>query len=539
MGLLNIITGDEKRPTRSGKKGRVLLLTPNLKGMVDGVNRIQPPLGPMIAAEVIRKHYGHDVKIHDTALADWHNQRLQPDEKTLIIGQDDADIAKVIAGYQPDVVGISALFSNLVDSAHAIARIVKETKPDAQVVLGGNYISNAISDVLYARTVPDSNMPVRLASLDDENIDYAMRGEVDFAWPRLADAIIKGQDISAIPGLVRRDGTDYVINEKPPVVDVTTLPRPARNLVDMEGYFKIGAFHSAKSMSDRVANVMASRGCPEKCTFCTTPEMWGAQVRWRTTEDVIAEIKEAQAAYRIGEIQFEDDTITANVKKLEDLCRELEKIGLPWCTPNGTKVNYHQEKRFEEGGRQLEMYTKMFNSGCYQISLACESGNQEVLDNIIKKNLRIEAIKPAIANAQKAGMIAHTFWVVGFPGETYEQIEQTFTFAEQSGADSYSIAILNPLPGTPIYRQVMKDKLWWPGRDASQMIFRNSLIKVDGFPGPEEFEGYIHKTTIRLNTLAYARHPEKHQQRRGLEGVGMGQAGDRHVYDPAQYLHQT
>src|SRR3989344_2145883 len=127
------------------KKGKVLLVTPNLKGMNDGVNRIQPPLGPMIAADVIRRDYGHDVRIHDTALAD----------------------------------------------------------------------------------------------LDNQNVDGVMRGEVDFAWPKLADAFIQGEDISSIPGLGIRDGTDYRFNPKPGAVDVKQLPLPARDFAQMERYFEI------------------------------------------------------------------------------------------------------------------------------------------------------------------------------------------------------------------------------------------------------------------------------------------------------------
>ena len=153
--------------------------------------------------------------------------------------------------------------------------------------------------------------------------------------------------------------------------------------------------------------------------------------------------------YKIGEIQFEDDTITVNKKNLFALCKELEKVGLPWCTPNGTKVNYHIRD-------QLNMYKAMVNSGCYQITLACESGVQRVLDKVINKRLPLDTIKPAIENAKKSGMLVHTFWILGYPGESYEEIQETVNFAMNSGADSFSFAILSPLPGTPIYRDVMK-----------------------------------------------------------------------------------
>ena len=68
---------------------------------------------------------------------------------------------------------------------------------------------------------------------------------------------------------------------------------------------------------------MASRGCPEKCTFCTTPDMWGAKVRWRSVSNIIDEIKHSIDVFNIEEIQFEDDTITARRKNLIELCGEL------------------------------------------------------------------------------------------------------------------------------------------------------------------------------------------------------------------------
>src|SRR5262249_38157296 len=126
------------------KTARVLLVTPNLKGVKDGLNRIQPPLGLMIMAAVLRKG-GHEVAIHDTALEGWGNQR-QIDDKTLLIGQSDEEIERVIASHAPDIIGISALFSNLVESAHHVARIAKKVNPGVKVVLGGNHISNAVSD---------------------------------------------------------------------------------------------------------------------------------------------------------------------------------------------------------------------------------------------------------------------------------------------------------------------------------------------------------------------------------------------------------
>ena len=491
------------------KKSKVLLFTPNLKGMSDGVNRIQPSLGLMLIAQILIDN-GHEVKIHDTALEGWNNKKVIDAEKKIIsIGQTDEAIKKVISDFSPDVVAISVLFSNLLESANNIATLVKKVNKNITVILGGNHISGSLTDYKFAMADKNSNLPNFIHELENENIDIAMTGEGEFSILELVNALANKSDISKIPGLVKKIGSKkYIINPPKRIPDLNVLPRPARHICNMEGYFNIGAFHSAKSRSNRVLSVMCSRGCPEKCTFCSTPEMWGQSARWRTTKHIMDEIKNDVKDYKIGEIQFEDDTITVHKKNLFALCGELEKIGLPWCTPNGTKVNYHLKD-------QLNMYKAMADSGCYQISLACESGVQRVLDDVINKRLPLETIKPAIENAKKAGMLVHTFWVLGYPGETYEEMQTTIDYALNSGADSFSISMLCPLPGTPIYRDVMKQNLWWEGRSFNDILFRSSLIKVDGFSKPEEFEKFINEANVKANLALKERDPERFKYKYG------------------------
>ena len=493
------------------KKAKVLLVSPNLKGMADGVNRIQPSLGLMLIAQVLIEN-GHEVKIIDTALNGWQNREFVDLQKNkVMIGQSDKDIMNLIDDFSPDVLGISVLFSNFLGSAHQIARLAKKVNKNINVILGGNHISNAVSDYKYSLFNNNSKLPDTIEDLENNCIDFALIGEGEFSFLSLVDALMNDLDVSKVSGLVKKTGDKkFLINPTERINDLNVLPRPARHLVDMEAYFKIGAFHSAKSRSKRVLSVMCSRGCPEKCTFCTTPDMWGNNTRWRNTKHIMDEIKNDVKEFNIGEIQFEDDTITVNKKGLYELCTELEKIGLPWCTPNGTKVNYHFNK-------QEEMYNAMYNSGCYQITLACESGVQRVLDDVINKRLPKETIYPSIENAKKSGMLVHTFWILGYPGETYEEMEKTIDFASNSGADSYSFAILSPLPGTPIYRDVMKNNLWWKGRGLKDLLYRSSLIQVDGFTSPEEFENYVDEANRKTNLLLKDRDPKRFAYKYGSD----------------------
>lgn len=492
------------------KRNKILLIAPNLKGIKGKINHLQPSLGLMTLASVLKER-GRDVSIYDSALEGWNNITYI-DERSYLVGNSIDQIKERISDNSPDIIGISALFSNLVESAHNIARLAKEVNPKIKVVLGGNHISNSVLDYQYAQRVPDSNIPQRILDMEDENIDYSLIGESDFGFADLVDSILNNQDVSNIPGIVMRKRNlkeGYIINDFLRVNDLSNLPNPARELVDMEKYFQIGSFHLEESPSKRVVNVLASRGCPENCSFCSTPQMWGNKIRWRKIEDIVKEIAGAKNDYNVGEIQFEDDNITANLPNLLRLCSKLEKIGLPWSLPNGTKANYHISS-------QLEMYKAMHDSGCYQITLACESGSQRVLDKIIGKNLRVEQIKPTIDNIKKAGMFIHTFWMLGLPGETYEEMQKTIDFAMTTGADSYSFAIYNPLPGTPKYREVMKKNLWWENRDSSKLMYQSSLIKVPGFSGPEEFEKFVGDAVKKANSLLKENNPERYKSKRNL-----------------------
>ena len=186
------------------KKGKVLLITPNLKGIEDGVNRIQPSLGFLLIAPILEKN-GFDVKIYDSALAGWENRKtLDEKNKIILIGQSDEKIAKEISDYSPDIVAISVLFSNLLESAHNIAKIVKRVNKDIVTILGGNHISSAVSDYQYSVLNKNSGLPNEIQDLENEHFDLAMIGEGEFSVLELCQKIMNKQDISKVPGLVKK-----------------------------------------------------------------------------------------------------------------------------------------------------------------------------------------------------------------------------------------------------------------------------------------------------------------------------------------------
>jgi radical SAM superfamily enzyme YgiQ (UPF0313 family) len=457
---------------------RILLISPNIKGMKDGVNRIQPPLGLSYISSYLKSN--HDVFIRDTAIEGWEYQR-EINEKMILIGESSSDISSYIQKINPDLVGISVLFSNLLDSANEIANLSKTINPNIIVAMGGNHITNIIRDIQYG-------IPVEM----NPNVDYYFQGESELSFKSFLD------NFSSInPNTKIQSNTQFL--------DISDLPLPSWEYFNMEKYFSVGLFHSAQSYSNRVLPVMASRGCPEQCQFCTTPFTWGSKVRWRSSKNIYEEIKTFKEIYKIEEIQFQDDTLTANQKNLYELCEYIKEFNLPWCTPNGIKINYHLNN-------QPEMFKKMKESGCYQVTFACESGSQRVLDEIIKKNTKISQFKLAIKQAKESGLFVHTFWIVGFPGETYDEMNKTIEIAESCEADSFSLSILSPLPGTPLYYQALKNNLWWDSSfNIGNTLFRNSLLKVDGFKSPEEFELWVDENNIYLNSILEKKDPIRYK----------------------------
>ena len=274
----------------------------------------------------------------------------------------------------------------------------------------------------------------------------------------------------------------------------------------MNKYFEIGSFYSPRTNAKKILPISATRGCPEGCKFCSSHGMWGRKVRWRKISDIHDEIKAMIELHNgLDEIQIIDDNITANIKSLYELCDVLENLGIRWCTPNGTKANYHMSK-------QIDYYKRMKKAGCYQITIAIETGNQHIMDSI-GKNLKIYEAAKAVENAKKAGLFVHTLWMVGFPSETREEMESSMTFAASLGADSYSVSILSPIPGSDIYRQAVRENLFWENvENLKNARFNTSLLKVEGFSNHSEFESWVNLQNYRLNELLSKRDPKRYEE---------------------------
>jgi magnesium-protoporphyrin IX monomethyl ester (oxidative) cyclase len=175
----------------------------------------------------------------------------------------------------------------------------------------------------------------------------------------------------------------------------------------------------------------------------------GRKWRPRTPENVIKEIEMLVNEYNVGELGFEDDNFTFDMERAYKICDMMIQKGFnkkfKWLTPNGIRADKVDER----------LLKKFKESGCEEVTFAPESGNQWVVNNIIKKNLDLQKVEEGARICKEIGLRCGMFFVIGLPGETKEQINDTVEFAKRMKKDYGVIPMLFtawPYYGTEMYK---------------------------------------------------------------------------------------
>lgn len=393
-----------------------------------------PPLGIAYIGAMLER-CGYEVKILDCLIEGWTTETRVGPEK-LLVGLSFDEIRAFIRTYDPDVVGVTSMFTSQRKNAHRVAAIVKEIDAEMLVVFGG----------AHPTSVPES-------VLEDPCVDVAVLGEGDNVIVPLLECIESNRDLRSLDGLAYRDesGSMVVIEKKTQVADLDSLPFPARHLLPMEKYFAARIHHGGVGRGNRPTPMITSRGCQYRCNFCTAFKVFTRRPRMRSIESVLAEIDELVTKYGVDEIFFEDDQLIAKQRRSGELFDAMAaRYQLLWDTPNGVSPWLLDD----------EILGKMKAAGCYRVNLAIESGNQWVLDNIINKPVKLDTIPGLVKLVRKHGMEVNTYVVVGNIGraavETLDQIKETFAFCRKLRIYPHS-SLLTAYPGSEVL-EVAKEK---------------------------------------------------------------------------------
>lgn len=412
------------------KVSKVLLFIPPAITFSDDIDiNPLPPLGLAYLGAVLEKN-GIKVKIVDCLAEGWDN-RVKLSDNIIRIGLSFEQIGKIINDFNPDIVGVNNLFTKQRNNAHKIYALAKKIDKNIITVAGGAHPS----------VMPE-------LALSDTNLDYAVIGEGEESLIDLINVIEGKGDIHLFDGIGYKNGGGIRVIPKTKFIDnLDSLPFPARHLLNMERYYGLKTSHGER-ICRRFSPVISSRGCPAQCTFCSAHNVWGRKFRGRSAENVVAELKHLKEDYGIEEILFEDDNLTLDTVRAERIFDGMikERLNLKWDTPNGIAVWTLSERLID----------KMKESGCYCLNFAIESGNQKVLSEIIRKPLNLDKVKPLVKYARKRGIKTGIYLVLGMPGETQEQIWDSFRLAEELGIFSPFISIATPYPGSELYELCRK-----------------------------------------------------------------------------------
>lgn len=459
---------------------KVLLFVPpafSFKNRID-INPL-PPLGLAYLAAMLQDS-GIEIKIYDSLVEGWHN-REEVKPGIIRIGSDFKEIKKQIADFSPDIVGVSNLFSKQRENAHCIYALAKEVNPRIITIAGG----------AHPTVMPELVM-------DDTNVDFLVLGEGENTIQNLMGYFQGDKDINELDGIAfRENGITKIIPKGKFIDDLDTIPFPARHLLNMGKYFGLETSHG-KRRHKLFSPIITSRGCPAGCTFCTAHHVWGRKYRKRSPENVLAEMKELKNTYGIKELMFEDDNVTLDVGRAEKIFDMMikENFDFEWDTPNGVAAFALNEP----------LIKKMKDSGCYQLNLAIESGNPGVLKNIIKKPLDLKKIKPLVDYARRIGLNVGIFLIVGMPGETVDQMWDSFHFAKGLGIYDPFVSVATPYPGSELYKICVEKEYISNDHLLDNLYMTSCIVSTEDWRSEDVkmifYEGYRY-----LQVHFYKRHP--------------------------------
>ncbi|MDH4272349.1 MAG: B12-binding domain-containing radical SAM protein, partial [Candidatus Aminicenantes bacterium] len=339
-----------------------------------------------------------------------------------------------------DLVGISTITSTA-PRAYAIADRVREK--GVPVVMGGPHVTFMADEAL-------------------EHADFVIRGEGEQTLMAFIEAWEKGGGFSDIPNLSYRENEQIIHNPlRPFIKDLDQIPFPDLSLLK-----------STKKGISGLSSipVQTSRGCPFDCSFCSVTGMFGKKYRFRSTENIIEELRHYNERKNL--IFFYDDNFTADRKRAKNLLEAMirENFKFKWTTQVRADV-----------AKDLELVRLMKKSGCHTLYIGFESVNPESL-KAMKKRQTVEEIAEAIKILRRHRIGIHGMFVYGFDEDDWKTVKQTVKFAKKSKLNSTQFLILTPLPGSEFFDKVRCENRIqfqdWALYDAHHVVFRPARLSL-------------------------------------------------------------
>ena len=395
---------------------RVMLLYPPGKLYQRGEDRAQCNIEDSTASSVhacndlgyaaaILRARGYEVFLRD----------YQTERKTF------SGVERDLCAFRPDLVFLSTTNATIYDDLRFVQKVRQVIH--CKIVIKGAIFFDAKLE--------------RMGALDFSLTDCAIGGEVEFVIAPVVDCLLQDKGrLSEIPGIVYFDENGAhktAFSCKTP--DLDTLPFPARDLMN-------NALYVRPDTGAPMATISVARGCPSNCIYCLTPHITGRDVRFRSTENIFQELQECYYKFGIRDFFFKADTFTLNQAWAIELCERIIHSPL------------HGKIAFTANGRadtlSPELLQKMKAAGCFMLAIGFESGSDVSLKKM-KKGTSVQKNLDAAAMIKAAGIPLFGFFMIGFPWETEEDLQQTFNHIRQIDPDSVELHVAMPFYDTELY----------------------------------------------------------------------------------------
>jgi radical SAM superfamily enzyme YgiQ (UPF0313 family) len=437
---------------------KIVLATPPADGSKSG-RGMPPPLGLIYVATAAQKKLGNQIIIVDA-----YSEGLYAEEAA----------ARVLA-HQPDIFGLSVMSSNI-NRGLKFLKMVKHARPTVTTVLGGQHAT--LFDQLLLREVPE--------------MDMALRGEGEESFPGLCQTLQGNLGLTGLPGLSYRNGRKIIQGRPQIVKDLDALPFPDRTIPDYQGYYAQWG-HWQTGLGVPVTSLLSSRGCPGHCTFCTRIPAELSRWRPRSPENVLQELQQlSRDGYKM--VVFTDENLTVSIPRMEHLCRLIIQADL------------RMRFAFEGFVEHLPDSTLglMRQAGFDLFFLGVETGSDPQRRRYHKPG-SAHAVAQGIQRAKKHHFLVYAWLMIGGPGETRVDLENTKDFLREAQPHLINVGNLRVHPGSLLWNELV-------GSGEPATLKEADSRQISDFPGQadqialakqaQEIYGYyLKKVLLRWSTL--------------------------------------
>jgi len=360
---------------------------------------------------------------------------------------DDEQMIEAVKRKRPDVVFFGALIAAAGGAAqlnrfHDAMKLIKESAPDI-ITIGGGLMYTAVPQQIMA---------------ENPQLDFAIVGvfgDNEYTLCELLDELKKpSPDFTQIRGLAHRKGKEVVLNPaRPPLSNLDELPMPAYDLFPMDRYY-------GYSVIPNYNEAVTSRGCEGACHFCY--EWW--LVDQRNPRDFtlhrtkggkkVAEEKELlNKTYGVKALTFMDDDFNSDRGKMVELVEELEKRKLD--------MSWFCLSRAQNLIRDADLVPRLRKVGLYQVLIGIDGGTDEEIAEARKGPMKVgvKELHELIQFLRKNDISTIATYLNGFWDDDEAKIRQRAKAVDEIDPDIVMIQLLNPIPGSPIYKKAIKDNV--------------------------------------------------------------------------------